>query len=673
MNFLFPNFLYALAALAIPIIIHLFNFRRYKKVFFTNLKFLKEIQEETSSRSKLKHLLILLCRLLAVVFLVLAFAQPYVRNLPVALQNQYNVVSIYIDNSYTMEAKKDALSLLDIAKSKATELVNEYPNDTKFQIISNELEGKMQRLISKEDALARIIETATTQAVRQSSQVIARIDAAMDIENNAIKNAYYISDFQKNTIDVFDDTLMRIKLLPIKATQANNTFIDSMWLASPVQTLGEEIKIVCRLANIGAADATTRAITLKINDEVKANSTLLVPADGNATDTLTFNTSKQGWQKGELSIEDFPVTFDDTYFFTFNVNEQLNVTILDEGTGNKYLNTIFLADNSFKWRNITPTNIDLKTLDVNNIVILSNLSQVQAAVASGLVSYVNNGGSLFIFPKMGADVKSYNEMLQRLSTDLLGNWVATPDAVTSINTNEPEYENVFLKIDQNLDLPKVFGHYQFSGGFSNRSELLRLSSGQGLINKYKVGNGNVYLSAVPCNDIASTLPLNAVFVPLIHRSGTLAKAAVSPQFTIGVSRPISINNIQQKSEQPYVLKNQKGEWIPEQRIINQRLDINVGNSLTQAGCYDLQDYKSNVIATLGFNYNRAESQTTYLSNDEIKELILTNNIELFENDSKQIANIVAENSGGKKYWKHCLTLCLLLLGAELLLLRFWRG
>ena len=65
MQLLYPAFLLALAALAIPIIIHLFHFRRFKKVYFTNVRFLKEVKEETSNRSRLRNLLVLLMRLLA--------------------------------------------------------------------------------------------------------------------------------------------------------------------------------------------------------------------------------------------------------------------------------------------------------------------------------------------------------------------------------------------------------------------------------------------------------------------------------------------------------------------------------------------------------------------------------------------------------------------------------
>src|ERR1035438_3666616 len=95
MQFLHSNFLFALSALAIPIIIHLFNFRRYKTVYFSNVTFLKELKEETASQSKLKHLLVLACRLLALAFLVFAFAQPYIPNKKNQLSSGRKFVSIY--------------------------------------------------------------------------------------------------------------------------------------------------------------------------------------------------------------------------------------------------------------------------------------------------------------------------------------------------------------------------------------------------------------------------------------------------------------------------------------------------------------------------------------------------------------------------------------------------
>ena len=116
MNFLYPGFLFALLTIAIPIVIHLFNFRKFKKVYFSNVQFLKEAKEQNSSREKLKHLLVLLCRVLAIIFLVLAFARPFISSGDGFSPSARNVVNIYIDNSYSMETVNKEGSLLDEAK-----------------------------------------------------------------------------------------------------------------------------------------------------------------------------------------------------------------------------------------------------------------------------------------------------------------------------------------------------------------------------------------------------------------------------------------------------------------------------------------------------------------------------------------------------------------------------
>ncbi|MCE3281230.1 MAG: hypothetical protein K0S44_3421 [Bacteroidetes bacterium] len=119
MSFIYPAFLFALSAIAIPIIIHLFNFRKYKTVYFSNVRFLKEVKQETQAKSKLKHLLVLLARILFILFLVLAFAQPFipVQNSKVVPGNK--AISIFIDNSFSMDAVNKNGTLLDEAKKRA--------------------------------------------------------------------------------------------------------------------------------------------------------------------------------------------------------------------------------------------------------------------------------------------------------------------------------------------------------------------------------------------------------------------------------------------------------------------------------------------------------------------------------------------------------------------------
>lgn len=172
MNFLYPGFLFALFAVAIPIIIHLFNFRKFKKVYFSNVAFLKEIKEQNSSREKLKNLLILCCRILAIVFLVFAFARPFLPSASKIDQNKGNSVSIYIDNSYSMDAVNKEGSLLDEAKRKAKEVIKAFQINDRFQVLTNDFEGKHQRLVNADEALQAIDEIKISSASRKLQQVL---------------------------------------------------------------------------------------------------------------------------------------------------------------------------------------------------------------------------------------------------------------------------------------------------------------------------------------------------------------------------------------------------------------------------------------------------------------------------------------------------------------------
>src|SRR5690606_19458804 len=130
MTFLYPSFLWALAALSIPVIIHLFNFRKTTRVFFSNNRFLRQVREATTARRKLKHYLILAARLLFLAFLVFAFAQPMIPARE-QLDAERNIV-VYLDNSQSMSAPMpDNTPALDAALSFAREIIALFPPDTR--------------------------------------------------------------------------------------------------------------------------------------------------------------------------------------------------------------------------------------------------------------------------------------------------------------------------------------------------------------------------------------------------------------------------------------------------------------------------------------------------------------------------------------------------------------
>ncbi len=153
MKFVYPEILWALFALTIPILVHLFNFRKFRKVAFPNVDFLKEVKQETQSKSKIKHWLILACRMLALAALIFAFAQPYIPKEGSTATSGSKAVSIYIDNRFSMEAENQDGRLLDLAKNKALQIAEYYAATDQFQLITNDFEGRHQRFVSRDEIL----------------------------------------------------------------------------------------------------------------------------------------------------------------------------------------------------------------------------------------------------------------------------------------------------------------------------------------------------------------------------------------------------------------------------------------------------------------------------------------------------------------------------------------
>ena len=197
MKFLFPEILWGLLAIAVPILVHLFNFRKFKKVLFSNVEMLKDIKQETKSKSKLKHLLILLSRILAITCIVFAFAQPYI---PVGEQESSldaNAVSIYIDNSFSMESENEKGRLLDLAKNKALEILEIYNSTDQFQVLNNDFESRHQRLVSREEAVELIEEIKLSPNSKMLNEVISRQRDLLIQEDDSQLMSYVVSDWQK--------------------------------------------------------------------------------------------------------------------------------------------------------------------------------------------------------------------------------------------------------------------------------------------------------------------------------------------------------------------------------------------------------------------------------------------------------------------------------------------
>lgn len=678
MSFVYTWFLWALAAIAIPIIIHLFYFRRFKTVYFTNVRFLKEVKEQTASRSKIKHLLVLIMRILAVAFLALAFAIPFLPNKDGQLQAGSKDVSIFFDNSFSMSAESQDVRLLEKARRRAEEIISAYDNEDRIQIITSDAEGRDQRLLSKEDALSRVREVRVTYQVKELSKIIARQQQTLKTGDNKSKEIYIISDFQKNITDLtrYEDSTTQLTLIPLQSVQNRNVSIDSAWFQSPVQTLNQANELMIKVHNWSDVEISNVRLVLTIDGEERPVGTLNIPAKSSVTDTVNVTVTKTGWHEAKLNITDFPIEFDNDYFFTFHVAEKVEILEIFETAANRNIQAAFQNNGYFVWSGKSVNQLDYSKLSQYNLLVLSELRSIPSGLANELYNYVNSGGNLVVFPHPQADLTSYNALCQQLNVNSYGTLEAQERAVNYINFQEFVFNDVFEERRDNMKLPTSQRNFKIAKRATTGEEvLLRYRDGATFVGKYTVDKGTVYLSAVPLGTDFSDLVQNGeIFVPMLFRMAMATGKERKIAYTIGKDQNMEADNRNPLTgnELVYKLSGRGGEFIPQQKVIGSRIILGVQQQIPEAGIYALFLNPEQVVEKFAFNYDRKESELAFFNKEELKAKVgdLAN---IVEGDyTSDFADVIATQQNGVALWKWCLIVTLIALLLETLILRFWR-
>jgi len=672
MHFLYPAFLFALFSLVIPILVHLFNFRKYQKVYFSNVQFLKQVNEQQSSRRNIKERLILAARLLALTFLVLAFARPYLNNGQAVNAGTQQAVSIFIDNSYSMETLNSEGSLLDQAKQKAKEIASAYGINDRFQLLTQDFEGKYQRLLSRDEFNDAVDAVKISPQSRDLQQIINRQQSLLAMQANALKRVYIISDFQKNISNqqaLKTDADIKINFIQLKANELPNVAVDSVWLLNAIHRPGESEKLVVRLHNY--ADAKAKKIPLKviINGEQKALGSYTINPRSTQNDTLAFSGLRAGWQHGKVTLQDNPVTFDNQFYFSFNVKQQMPVLLVDDGKSNTYLQAVFAADKFFAVKDVPAGNVDYAGLSAYPLIILSDIKSISVGLAQQLKVYVAKGGSLIVFPAVDADINSYHVMLQAINAPYPEKLQAEAAKVSSINLQNPIFKNVFDSFPRNPDLPVVKKYYQLSKS-SNSENLMALPGDNSFWTANSNGKGKVYVSAVALSDDFSNLQRHALFLPLMFRIALLSGHDQPLFYTIGQNEAIEIPTVQTGEKQLLKLVKDSINIIPDVRQQEGSTLLYLSDQVQQSDTYNLQKQDS-TIAVLAFNDNRSESDLSYLTHVDLAK-ILPKSGAILQAGTDSLKNEVTDINIGLQLWKLCIILALIFLATEILLVRYYK-
>nr|NQU94281.1 BatA domain-containing protein [Bacteroidota bacterium] len=679
MEFVNPLFLFGLFAIAIPVIVHLFNFRKFQKVYFTNVKFIEELKQQTQKQSQLKHLLVLLSRILAVIFLVLAFAQPYI---PVSKNDTKkevrNAISIYIDNSFSMEAQSTEGMLLDEARQKAREIASAYKNSDQFQLLTNDFEGKHQRFVSRDEFIEMVDEVGVSSVTQKISDVFKRQSDLLKGNMPSNNVAYLISDFQEEISDfsnISPDTSIMAYLVPVEASKIDNLYIDSVWFESPVHRINQLVYLNCRIVNASENDFEKIPVKLLINDQQRAIASFDVKSGEDVVVTMPYTNNEDGIQNGRLEITDYPITYDDVFYFAYEVKSEIPVLSIYQLKESPYLKSLFGEDSAFIYQSESGSRLNYASFNRFDLIILDNLNNISSGLTQELLRFAENGGTIALFPGIDQDITTYHEFALALKLPTYNGLDTFQTRVEQINFQSKVFDDVFESIPENIDLPVVFRHYPIYRQTRLMVDvLLEMLDGDIFLCTIPVGRGKLYLFATPLDAEWTNFPKHAIFVPTMYKMALLSNPVPGLYYTIGEDEKITVDRIFESGDQIFKIRDIGGsfEIIPEIQPDNAQLSIFTRNQILNDGHFELI-FDGQVISGVAFNYNRLESDLSHRSKSDLENDVMEfelQNFAVIAPTEKSLSGVIRDINQGIQLWKLFVILALLFLLAEVLLIRF---
>ncbi|MCK0189285.1 BatA domain-containing protein [Arenibacter sp. F20364] len=638
MLFKHPELLWALFLLLIPIFIHLFQLRRFKKTPFTNVKILQKVVAESRKSNSLKKWLLLLTRLLLLSTLIVAFAQPFI---PGKSALKSNEIVIYLDNSLSMQAKMGTGTLLE---NMVQGILKSVPEESTFTLFTNDKIFREVRIVDiKNDLLA--LPYSNNQL--RLDEIHLKAKTLFSDAGSTRKDLVLISDFQKSLYPPTTDSLPNINRHLVKSTLENlvNISIDTVYINT---ISSEKLDLKCILSSNTEMDNTP--ISLYNGEKLIAKTS--VTFDKNEKGEVIFTIPANELIDGEILISDSGLNYDNQLYF--NIAEQDKIRVLSVGdVNNDYLMRIFDKE-PFQYSNFSLKSLNYSLLESQNLIILNELNSIPIALQNALHAFKNNGGDLVVVPSNQADRNNYNSFLMGLSNTTLISSVMEDRKISQIAFSHPLYKNVFEKEVTNFQYPTVNAFYSIK---STLPKILSFQSGD----PFLVGEDGTYLFTASISRENSNILNSPLIVPTLYNMGMASLKIPKIYEIIGSKTTVDIP-VSLTKDRILKVSRDDFEFIPFQQSFTNKTTLTFDDYPETSGIYNITDEGKN-IKNISFNFPREESQLNYMDLNELNASSINNNITaLFQN--------IEKDNSINELWKWFVILALAFIFIEVLIQKF---
>ena len=652
MQFKNPEILYFLFLLIIPILIHLFQLQRFQKTAFTNVKLLREIKQQTRKSSKLKKLLLLFTRLLLLTSLIIAFAQPFLIR-----KNKFKNVEtfIYLDNSFSMQAKGNKGELLQTAKNELIENINDQTSSV--TLLTN---NEVYKNLNSDELKNELINTNFYAIKKDLKTILLQINNLKNNNTNTLSDIVLITDFQDiNTYfnELYLDTTSQYSFIQTTPIHAQNISIDSLWIS---EENSENLTVKCLIRSHGI-EMNNLSISLQINNELSGKTNISLQENGSSE--VEFIVPKKNSIQGKISLNDNKLLFDNNFYFSVSQKEKKNILAI--GENNLFLSKIYTKE-EFNFKSVSIEQLDYSIISQQDLIILNDLKDIPLSIIQALKFFIENEGNLVIIPSFIPNINSYNSFLSELNVGKILNVFELEKRITTINYTHPFFKNVFRNQIDNFQYPKV--DYFIESNMVRSTAILQFEDKTNFLSEIKINNNKLYWFASSLHEENSNFSNSPLVVPVFYNFSLKGNIIEKLYYNIGDLNEIIVKENNNK-EKVLHLANSKIDFIPLQFEYTNHIKIQTEDNPVREGVYQIKNEDS-IFKNVAFNYNREESKMTYFPIEKWSEKI--KNVNYYRSVEKAIKQN-NDNSKDKKLWQLFIIFALVFLIIEVILQKFLKS
>jgi hypothetical protein len=411
---------------------------------------------------------------------------------------------------------------------------------------------------------------------------------------------------------------------------------------------------------------------------LRAISNISITGQQESVVELNYTNNSQGIQLCKVELDDYPIIYDNSYFLSYKVRGQIKALGIFNPLNNSsgYLKALFAGDELIAYDEFPENNVQIAQLKNFQCIFMISNQKISSGLKSELISFVEQGGSLVLFPNRTSNFDDYNSLLTSLNGNTVTSFDTASMSISEINYAHALYKEVFKKQEANADLPVIHGFLRFSEQIQKiETPLLKFRNGKNALSTYRFGSGNIYSSAIPIDKSNFSFIRHVVFVPTVYNMVLNSEEPQKYAYSMEIDEPVVLNQNQLPDELKLIELETKEEFkVSARNSGTGHKQLNLNDLTDGAGHYLIND-GDETIQSVSYNFPRKESIPEYYTKEILQDQIDDNNLEQIQviaASEGQFSEILQDLNNGKQLWKLFVMLAIFFLLCEMAVIRFWK-